>query len=206
MAVVLIISFLHIRYINYRFCNFRLALLAGQFMVWYNENAMSILVLTGPAAAGKNTISEILATHIQPCAVIDVDLVRWMHRNPLVAPWNGDEGMRQLRLGVDNACLLAKNFVDHNANVIVLDVLLNDTAELYRNLLKEYQYTVVKLMPSLLETRKRFDARKYTITEEEFKLVYSWQEQLTVFDKEIDNSDMTPEETAEKLKEILSWS
>ena len=40
---------------------------------------MGVVVLTGPAAAGKNTIANLLARKRDKGADIDVDLVRWMH-------------------------------------------------------------------------------------------------------------------------------
>lgn len=72
-----------------------------------------ILILTGPAGAGKNTIASLLTKQRTKCVVIDVDVVRWMVAQPHKAPWNGEEGVKQQELGVENACLLAKNFLQH---------------------------------------------------------------------------------------------
>lgn len=75
------------------------------------EKTMSVIILTGPPGAGKNTVAQIIAMGKNKCAVIDVDLVRWMILQPHKAPWEGNAGKNQQMLGVRNACLLAKNFL-----------------------------------------------------------------------------------------------
>ncbi|OGK26159.1 hypothetical protein A3D80_01310 [Candidatus Roizmanbacteria bacterium RIFCSPHIGHO2_02_FULL_40_13b] len=157
-----------------------------------------IIILTGPAASGKNTISHIVYQKRTKCIVIDVDVLRHMII-PHKAPWDGKEGKNQQKLGVENACSRAINFENNGSDVLILDVLQNDTAQLYQELLKDYQLKIVLLMPSFEEAHKRFMARDHSITEEEFRLVYKWQQELTVYDEKIDNTNMTAEECAEKL-------
>lgn len=62
-----------------------------------------ILLLTGPPVAGKSTLGPLIAKRLERCAVIDVDRVRAMVVQPHIAPWLGEEGMTQLRLGARNA-------------------------------------------------------------------------------------------------------
>lgn len=162
---------------------------------------MAILILTGPSASGKNTISQILAQKREKCAVIDVDLVRWMYRRPHKAPWDGDGGMIQQKIGVENACLLAQNFIKNRLDVVILDVVVTETAALYRSLLPEAK--IILLMPSHEETLKRFKSRPHSITDDEFELVYEWERQLTDFDKKIDNTDLTAEQTAALLNDFF---
>lgn len=162
---------------------------------------MQILILTGPAASGKNTISKILAQKTKKCAVIDVDDVRQMLVNPHKAPWEGEEGKSQQKLGVENTCLLARNFVKNNTDVIILDVVIDETATIYKRLLPEAK--IIFLMPSFEETHKRFTGRTHSISEGEFKMIYAWQEKLTIYDERIDNSNLSPEETVEKISKHL---
>jgi len=162
---------------------------------------MRVIVLTGPAAAGKNTIANLLARMREKGADIDVDLVRWMYRQPHKAPWEEEEGTKQLKLGAENACLLAKNFISNGIDVVICDVLTDETARLYKELLPNVK--IVLLMPTLEETHRRFTERRHTISEEEFKWVYELEQKLTVYDEKIDNTNLTPEETAEKLNEYL---
>lgn len=160
---------------------------------------MKVTILTGPAASGKNAVSQAIAEKSVKCAVIDVDIVRWMYRVPHKAPWEGDEGKEQQRLGVANACILAKQFLSKNIDVIILDVLQDDTANLYRELLNEYSPKIVLLLPTYEEAHKRFTNRPHTIAEDEFKLVYKWQEELTIYDKKIDNTNLSIEETVMEI-------
>ncbi len=45
-----------------------------------------LLILTGPAGAGKNTVGHILAQLREKCAVVDADDVRHMAIKPHIAP------------------------------------------------------------------------------------------------------------------------
>jgi len=94
---------------------------------------VSVLILNGPTGTGKNTIAEILSKKKERCTVIDVDLLRLMIKNPHKAPWQGEEGHKQQLLGVANACILVKEFIKNDFSVIILDVLSDETAKLYKN-------------------------------------------------------------------------
>ena len=161
---------------------------------------MNITILTGPAASGKNTIAKILAQKRKKCAVIDVDTVRHMYVHPHKAPWDGEEGKVQQLLGVENTCLLAKNYSQQNVDVVILDVLTDETANLYKKNLSEVK--IILLMPAFAEAQKRFRKKSPTITDEEFKMIYEWEENLTVFDEKIDNTTLSAEETADKIAAI----
>ncbi|MEK7118742.1 MAG: AAA family ATPase [Patescibacteria group bacterium] len=162
---------------------------------------MAIVVLTGPAASGKNTVSHILAKKRNRCAVIDVDLVRWMYLQRHKAPWDGEEGKEQQRLGVENSAGLAQNFARNDIDAILLDVVVDETAKLYKKYLP--QAKIILLMPSYEEALKRFSQRPPTITEEEFKMLYAWQEKLTIYDKKIDNTTLSVEKTASEINSLL---
>jgi len=161
---------------------------------------MSITILTGPAASGKNTISKILAQKKERCAVIDVDAVRQMYVQPHKAPWDGEAGKTQQLLGVENACLLAKNYSQQKVDVVILDVLTDETANLYKKNLGEVK--IILLMPAFAEAQKRFKERPPTITDEESKMLYEWEENLTVFDEKIDNTALSAQETVDKISAI----
>ena len=69
-----------------------------------------MLILTGPTAAGKNTVGRLLAYQRHRCAVVDFDLVRAMFVQPHQPPWMGEEGKMQQILGVQHVFNLAIGF------------------------------------------------------------------------------------------------
>ena len=160
---------------------------------------MSILILTGPAGAGKNTVATILAKKRIRCSIIDVDTVRQMLVYPHKAPWDGEEGHRQQILGVENSCALAKNFVQNDCDVLILDVLSNETLTIYRKLLEPYVHFVILLLPTFEEIKRRNATRPRMITDEEIEMLYKSQGILEGYNQKIDTTKLSAEEVAGKL-------
>ncbi len=159
---------------------------------------MRVIVLTGPPGAGKNTIAEIIAKQRNQCAVIDVDLVRWMILQPHKAPWEGDSGKKQQVLGVRNACLLTNNFLKEEYDVVILDVLTADTAKIYKEKLQN-NVRIVLLLPTYEEALRRNTIRPPRLKEGDIKMLYNEQKAFTEYDEVIDNTHLLPEETAQRL-------
>jgi len=159
--------------------------------------------LTGPPCAGKNTIAALVTKKINRCAVIDVDVVRWMVLQPHKAPWDGEEGKAQQMLGVENACTLAQNFAYADFDVIILDVLTNETANSYKVKLQGFDVKIVLLLPLFDEIMKRNVIRGKRISDEEVEMLYNWQKELSIRDICIDNSNVTAENIAVQLKELF---
>jgi predicted kinase len=160
-----------------------------------------ITLLTGPAASGKNTIAHIYATAFRAqCAVIDNDLVRWMLRNPHLAPWPTDPpdspSQWQHSLAIEHTCMLARSFAAHGFEVVICDVVGDRLAQLYRDRLADHDFRIVRLLPTWEESLRRHHTREHGITDEEASLVYDHQRQLTNFDATIDNSVLEPEDVA----------
>ncbi len=158
-----------------------------------------ILILTGPPAAGKSKIGPIIARQLARGAVIDVDLLRAVIVQPHIAPWRGDAGMAQLRLGAQNACAVARNAVDAGFNVVILDVLTDETAALYHGELYTIPHEIVLLLPTLAAVLHRNQVRGQFLTDDEVELLYGWQQQLTRYDFRIDNTEITAETVAHQL-------
>lgn len=152
-----------------------------------------ITLLTAPTAGGKNTIAHLYATQFSDrCAVIDGDLVRWMLRNPHIAPW-AEGGLAQHQLGVKHGALLARSFADEGFEVLILDVLWADLAARYRRDLAGYPLRIVRLLPSWTEALQRLHERPYTISDAEARWVYETQTALTDFDFTLDNTMLAAE-------------
>jgi dephospho-CoA kinase len=164
---------------------------------------MKLLILSGPPAAGKNTIATTLAKLRKKCAVIDVDAIRQMIIQPHKAPWEGKEGVRQQQFGIKNACLLAKKFLQQKYDVLILDVLSDNTAKIYKKELKALNPKIILLLPTYPEIVKRNKMRTQWLKPTEIEMLYKQQEQFRLFDKKIDNTKMSIKETAKNLHQTF---
>ncbi len=93
---------------------------------------MGVLILAGPPAVGHNAIGELICARRVRAALIDVDDVRYMQRVPYASPWEGAEGERQYKLGIRNACALARRFHADGSDVVLLGLAPPETLALYR--------------------------------------------------------------------------
>ena len=125
------------------------------------------LVLTGGPAVGKSTTASLVGRRCARAAVIDVDDVRQLVVAGAAAHWEGAEGLAQQRLGVENACGLARRFHEHGFEVIITDVLTPETLRLYRQHLPRCLIVRLHLAPS--EARRRAGTRRVYLTDAEFK-------------------------------------
>ncbi|MBX3014955.1 MAG: AAA family ATPase [Caldilineaceae bacterium] len=148
-----------------------------------------IMILTGPPAAGKSTLAPLIAQQRPRGAVIDVDKVRAMVVQPHIAPWLGEAGMAQLRLGAQNACQLAHTFTAEGYDVVIADVLTDETATLYQKALAPLEHQIILLLPSLAAVLERNRERGQWLTDEEVRLLYGWQTVLHIYDQKIDNTN-----------------
>jgi len=161
---------------------------------------MRVLVVTGPPAVGKSTVARIVAARTPRCAVVEVDDVRRLVLSGAAAPWDGREGVRQQRLGVLNACALARNFASQEIDVVIVDVLNQKTAALYRRRLKKP--LIVQLWVSPGEARRRALCRPIHITWDEFEMLHRQQAALTAADLRLDTTALSATETAECLAQV----
>lgn len=158
---------------------------------------MRVLVLTGPPAVGKTTIGRLLARDRPRGVLVDIDDVRHMVVGGHAAPWDGTEGHQQQRLGVINGCGLARTFLGHHYDVVIVDVLANETAELYRELLDDP--LIVQLAVSYPEALRRAHSRKVFLTWDEFRRLHDQEADLAGADHRIDTDSLTADRTAARL-------
>jgi len=160
---------------------------------------MKILIISGVVAGGKSTASKLYAKSKSKCALIETDDVRHMVVSQHTAPWKGNEGIRQLELGVSNTCLLAKRFVEAGFDVVIADFVTSRTLPIYKKLLQKHDPYVVQLVPSFQEAKRRFDVRTERVTDSEFKMLYEMQAKFIEADLRIDNTSLSPQELVDRL-------
>jgi predicted kinase len=129
------------------------------------------LLLTGGPAAGKSSTALRLVEPLHRAAVIDVDDIRHLVVAGHAAPWHGSEGHLQQRIGVENACDLARRYLHWGIDVVMSDVLSHETAALYRHLLPGI--LIVQLRLPLTEARRRANLRPRYLTEDEFDALHA---------------------------------
>ena len=134
---------------------------------------MRPLLLTGPPAAGKSTTARVLVDSRSLAAMIDVDDIRQLVVAGHAAPWDGEAGLLQQRLGVENTCDLARRFASSGIDVVIADVLTPQTAVLYRARLPSV--LIVQLRISVGEARRRAARRAVYLTDDEFELLHRQQ-------------------------------
>lgn len=163
----------------------------------------SVVVLTGGPGAGKSTIARTVAPLRKRRAVIEVDDLRQMLVYPHATPWDGAEGLRQQRLGVTHAAQLAVAFADDGCDVVVADVLTNETAALYREALGFRAVEIVHLHVLQSVARERAAARHYSLTHEQFRALHDAQGDFVDFDVQIDTSSTSVTASATKICKAL---
>jgi len=136
------------------------------------------------------------------CAVIDVDLLRWMVIQPHRAPWKGTEGARQQQIGVLNACALARNFQAYDFPAMIHDVISAETAKVYRQELSDYALKIVLLLPAFDEAARHNDSRPARLTAAEIYLLYHAQSAFQDYDIRIDNTTLSADDVAIQLLAI----
>ncbi len=159
---------------------------------------MSILLLTGPPASGKNTIGEQLAKRLERCAVIDSDALRRMVIQPQKLSWEGEEGARQLTLGIENTCALAHNFNNLGYHVVISDTLTEATLAHYRRCLSDLAIWTVLILPTQEEIARRLISRPDYLSRGQVELLYTQQAQFTGYDEKLDNTTLS-------IRDAVAW-
>ncbi len=163
----------------------------------------SALVLTGAPAVGKSTAGLAVARARPRCAFVDVDDVRQLVVSGGVAPWDGEEGRRQQRLGVRNACALVAGFAETEIETVLADVLTPETLKFYRERLPGC--LVVRLTISLPEALRRAATRQVWLTDQEFRDLHQTDaESPLAADHTVEVSALSPEQQARMIETL--WS
>jgi len=162
-----------------------------------------ICLITGPAGAGKSSVTKALAKKFPRSVVINVDRIRGMIVGGYKKPWPyDDEAELQLSLCAKNACEIANNFLDKGFKVFIDDLVGRKLLEQYSEYFKNDNFKTFLLLPSLESLLKRFDKRGSneelrTRTHDLHKSFLEKSDKLNW--KIIDSSNLTLEETVEEI-------
>jgi len=165
-----------------------------------------ILILTGPPGAGKSTIGEILANKLEKTALIHTDYIRHMIKNGK-SKFDDENWKDQIILGAKNTCSLAKNFYKKGFNVILDDVLSSKYVfNAYYSNLKKLEPKFILLLPNKDVLKNRDLARGKEAMKERAILLHDKFTSFIQKEKRfhvIDSSNHSPEETANKIMEMI---
>ncbi len=166
-----------------------------------------VCLITGPAGAGKSSVSNALAKRFKRSAVIEVDTLQDMIKGGRVRPWPYiDEVALQLSLSAKNACDMANNLLEKDFDVFIADAVGKTQFEQYSNFFKNRNFKVFLLLPSLEVLLARFDNREDNaeLRERTIELHKRFSEKQDQLNWQIINSsDQSLEETVEQIyKEV----
>ncbi len=159
-----------------------------------------VLLLGGPAGAGKTTVAEMWCTTRAGAAHIQLDEVRALIRSGLADPQEEDDlQARQYELAVRASIALARVFAHSGYDVVIDDALEPGPFEdLWRVELAGLDYRVVILLPSLDETLRRSAARDKRVQERHTRgqhaALQAWDSGVRV-----DSTGLTPAQTLDAI-------
>ncbi len=160
-----------------------------------------VCLITGPAGAGKSTVSRALAEKFEKSAVVTVDSLRNSIIGGRIKPWpHNEEVDRQMTLAAKNACTLANNFLDSGFSVIMDDVigrkLLNQYKDSFPNIKTFLLLPSVDTLLGHFDKRGTDDALRVRTQELHDKFISTKNELDWVV---IDSSSQTVEETVNQI-------
>ena len=151
-----------------------------------------IILINGSINAGKTTVARILAKKILNVALVEVDVIRNMIKWMTIG--------ESVPINLENAISATRNFTKRGLNVIVPYPLSQKNYDYVLGGLKDldtkiYTFTLAPKIEKALTNR---GARELDDSERErIKYHYKIGIHTLVFGEVIDNSEQTPEETAE---------
>jgi adenylate kinase family enzyme len=155
-----------------------------------------IIFINGSINAGKTTIAKILMSKIPNTANVEIDNLRnfihWLEIDKAVP------------INLENAVLVINNFVKHGFNVVVPYPLSQKNYEYLKKELDGNNLYFFTLAPDIKKAQRDTEDRKLTLRERN-RIQYHYNIGISkpAFGKIIDNTNQTPEETAEAIITFL---
>ena len=125
-----------------------------------------VIVITGPAGAGKSSVAQAICERFDRMLHIEVDTLRHWVVAGYRHPWAGDaQAAEQRLLATRNASAVARESVAMRYAAIIDDVVTSGVAEQYREALAGLRVPVhfVTLLPSLEVTAERDGRRSASV-------------------------------------------
>ena len=173
-----------------------------------------LLLITGPAGAGKSTVaSEFASSRDERCVHLSLDSFRHMVKTGFIDPkygW-GDEVQVQLDIARANVASVASRYLNTGYQVVVDDALFPNWEavglEPWRRVMAPVEIDLVALMPDweVVVARDKGRAADQQIPDEMLRTIYDdmggWRERSDV--AVIDNSVISVEETVVEIERVV---
>ena len=159
-----------------------------------------LLLLTGPAGAGKSTVARLWAASRPRGVHIQLDHIRSLIVGGYAEPQErGPAQTEQYEVSALACISLARQFTESGYDVVLCDVFPRELFErLWRPRLNGVEWRIVVLLPELNETLKRAARRKKEVREdiirEQHAAMALWEKELV-----IDPTGITAEEVVDAL-------
>jgi chloramphenicol 3-O-phosphotransferase len=169
-----------------------------------------VIVITGPAGAGKSTVAEAIGGLLDRAALIQLDALTDMVRTGAPVPhWEGGDrqaSYRHYSLAVSNAAALSRNFTAAGYDALVEGV-FEQPSELddFLQQLEGAEIYFVTLLPQVEEVGRRDQARSWDqqmgVRSRELHGIFSFNGEIRGL--RIDSTGLMPDETARLILEQL---
>lgn len=165
-----------------------------------------IIVVTGIQAAGKSTVSRLLAQRFARGVHVEADVLQHMIvsgsegvQEP--GPLKGEE-TRQYLLRLKHMCLLGRSFLEAGFTVVLDDIITGESWPGVQTYLRGMPYTLIVLAPSVEVVAKLRDRSRAKRPLGEAWAIYLDRVLRTTMQGSghwIDTSEQTPDETVDQI-------